>query len=240
MFKSGIDGIVLSFIRQDCYDSARCWPPGQHPFPSFHAEVATVKAAMPDGSHLMLGAYYNDNSCSPNRTVAEQDELCSATGFRSIVEGSMQLFDDGTLASGALVYWGCGLSKDCDIPQARVAAHNRSHWDAVALPSLLRQRVYPHLGAARCIVLGVGADGGTKPLSGALVQATWGRGAAPAARVVANASGSTPTFGGWVGVAEKQPHSLTVSSEGFKTEHLSVQLERGSVQQVVVHMRLKE
>ena len=229
MFQQGLDGVMLWFIRQDCPSCASEWPAGQKPFPNFEDEMKIVKRMMPANALLMVGAYYNDNSCTINHAVANQYELCSASGFLALLEGCLTLFDDGTLAAGAVVYWGCGLSKDCEYGQ------NRSHWEAVALPSVLARRVYPNLGSARLTVVVAGEH--SRPIGDALVGATYGRGHAPAARMVSNASGVTPSFGGWVGAVEAQTHTLTVTKAGFKTQQLNVQLVVGRETHVVVQMQ---
>ena len=87
------------------------------------------------------------------------------------------------------------------------------------------------------VVAGGGEHINSRSVGGALVEATYGRGNAPAARMVSNASGVTPSFGGWVGVAEAQAHTLIVTKTGFRTQRLSVQLVAGRETHVVVHMQ---
>ena len=48
---------------------------------------------------------------------------------------------------------------------------------------------------------------------------------------------SATPLGGWVGAAEAQAHTLTVSKAGFETQHLDVQLVAGRETQVEVQMR---
>ena len=55
--------------------------------------------------------------------------------------------------------------------------------------------------------------------------------------MVSNASGVTPRFSGWAGVAEAQAHTLTVSKAGFETQHLDVQIVAGRETHVEVQMR---
>ena len=145
----------------------------------------------------------------------------NASAFRSIVTQSARLYDEGEI-EGLLLFEGPTLTAE-RMPW--------EVWEGFNLPGLLAEEVTPFLGDAAGRVVDCHGAG----VAGAVVVVRWGARQVFVTRKRTDAEGRFG-FGGWVGRASCQPHTVTVTAAGHAPAHVQAQLTPAATTAVNVRL----
>ena len=168
-------------------------------------------------AEMMAAAYLlNSGPCK---------DWCNVAGFDSILQESIELYDEGKLVGMYLFAGGMLAAGYCD----GSSCMNQTEWDRWALPAKLQAEYYPYLGQGEVAV----SDATTgKAIADATVHVTYGAGAF-VSRKRASSSG-VMKFGGWAGKAVPTPHNLVVSAKGYTHANGTLQIKPQGTTQVKV------
>ena len=108
---------------------------------------------------------------------------------------------------------------------------NSSLWKQWDLPGHLEKSYFPHLGSAH-----VEVSSGGVPVAKAIATVHYNR-TTHVTRKETDESGAFQ-FGGWVGVRQAAPHTVTVVAAGFETTTAVVQLKAGTTVDVSIKLKV--